>query len=365
MSPEQHRPRAVWIYPLATVAVWLVALYLFLHFFSAGRILLLGLLAASIVAATLKPVADRVPGPRWVGAIVAGLSLIVLAATLAALLSWRLASAIEEQVAQWPEIREQLNAVLARWGSRFGLGDPVTVQTLVQEISGLLSGTTIQEFGSRAAGIISTLGLGLAFAFIGSIYLLAEPADRLLRPLGRIVPPHRHAALVGAITDLEPRLRWWCLGTLSSMLIVGVASWIGYSVVGLRFAAPLALLAAAFEIVPTIGPLFAFGLATLVAVTQGPRQLAGAVVVYAIVQLLESYVVLPLVMDRAVRIPPIVTLATVILWGNVFGPAGLLFALPLDLVAWTILDRFVARGELEPRGMVPGVPRLVTRQRDV
>jgi hypothetical protein len=99
--------------------------------------------------------------------------------------------------------------------------------------------------------------------------LLAELADHLLRPLERIVPPHRHAALVGAIADLEPRLCWWCLGTLASMLIVGGASWIGYAVVGLHFALPLALLAAAFEAVPTIDPLFAFGLAALVAPPRG------------------------------------------------------------------------------------------------
>lgn len=337
--------RAVWVYPLVSVVVWLVALMLFLYFFAAGRILLLGLLAAGIVAATLKPIADRVPGPRWVGALLAGLGFIVLTVGLVALLSWRLTGAVEQQIAQWPELREQLNGLLARWSGRFGLEQPVTVQTLVQEISGFVSGTTLQQVGTRAAGIVSAVGLGLAFAFVGSIYLLAEPAERLLRPVERLLPARRHAALRGAVADLEPRLRWWFLGTLASMLIVGAASWIGYTIAGVRFALPLALLAAAFEIVPTIGPLIAFAVAALVAATQSATQVVAELVVYAIVQLLESYVILPLIMERAVRIPPIVTLATVILWGNVFGPAGLLLALPLDLLVWTVLDRFVAGTE--------------------
>lgn len=352
----EQRRAAVRVYPLVGVAVAIVALWLFLHFFSAGTILLLGLLAAGTVAAALKPVAERIPGPPWVGALAAGAGFMLLSAGILVLLSWLLADAIKSQVAEWPQLRDQLNGILGRWSERFGLSEPVTVRTLAADITRFLAGGNVDQLLSQATTAVTSVGIGLAFAFIGSIYLLTERSERLLRPVERLVPARRQPALQRAVDALEPRLRWWFVGTIGSMILVGLASWAGYALVGLRFALPLALLAGALEIVPTIGPLLTFALAALVAATQGTTQLIGVVVVYAVVQLLESYLILPLVMERAVRIPPIVTLATVILWGNVFGPAGLLLALPLDLLAWTVLETFVAQQHEE-------APEVSTRLR--
>jgi predicted PurR-regulated permease PerM len=341
------RKPVVRVHSLVTVAVAIVALWLFLHFFSAGKILLLGLLAAGTVAATLRPVAERIPGARWVGALVAGIGFTLLAAAVLVLLSWFLADAIRGQLADWPHLRDQLNGVLARWSERFGLGEPVTVRGLGADTMRFLAGGNIEQAVSQATTVATSVGIALAFAFIGSIYLLTERSDRLLRPVERLFPPARRPALARAVEALEPRLRWWFLGTIASMVLVGLASWAGYAVIGLRFALPLALVAGALEIVPTIGPLLTFAVALLVAATQGTTQLLGVVVVYSVVQVVESYLILPLVMERAVRIPPIVTLATVILWGNVFGPAGLLLALPLDLLVWTVLETFVAHRDDE------------------
>ena len=99
------------------------------------------------------------------------------------------------------------------------------------------------------------------------------------------------------------------------------------------------------ELVPTLGPIAAFALALLVAFAQGTSEVIGVTVVYAVIQLLESYVLLPLVMRGAVRIPPVVTLFTVVLWGTIFGFAGFILAVPIDLTIWTFADHFVLRRE--------------------
>jgi predicted PurR-regulated permease PerM len=49
-----------------------------------------------------------------------------------------------------------------------------------------------------------------------------------------------------------------------------------------------------------------------------------------------------MVMMRAVHIPPIVTLFTVIFWGNIFGVAGLILAVPIDLTIWAMLKHHIA-----------------------
>jgi predicted PurR-regulated permease PerM len=106
---------------------------------------------------------------------------------------------------------------------------------------------------------------------------------------------------------------------------------------------PLAIFAGVSEAVPTVGPAVTFVLALLLGATQGVAQVVGATVVYAVVQSLESYVLIPLVMRSAVNLPPVVTLFTIVLWGKIFGIAGLLLAVPIDLIIWGLLDHFVIR----------------------
>ena len=138
-------------------------------------------------------------------------------------------------------------------------------------------------------------------------------------------------------------LRWWLLGTMISGVVVGTLNVIGYTIIGLEFAVPLAILAGLAEFIPYFGPVAAGVLALMIAATQDTTQVIGVVVIYAIVQTLEANLLVPLVMRQALHMPPLVTLFSVVLWGRVFGPAGLLLAIPINLTIWTMIDRFYIR----------------------
>jgi predicted PurR-regulated permease PerM len=56
----------------------------------------------------------------------------------------------------------------------------------------------------------------------------------------------------------------------------------------------------------------------------------------------EDYIVLPLIMRNAVRIAPVVTLFTVVLWGEIFGVPGLMLAIPINLTLWHAAKHFIA-----------------------
>ncbi|HMB96529.1 MAG TPA: AI-2E family transporter, partial [Tepidisphaeraceae bacterium] len=202
--------------------------------------------------------------------------------------------------------------------------------------TGIVSGT---------AAVLVDLLIALAFIFIGSMYILAEPPGQLTEPAIALLSPRHRLAMRSALSDLEPRLRWWLFGTLVGMTIVGLATGIGYKLVGLEIAIPLALLTGLLEIVPTVGPATGFIIALLFAAVQGKSQVAGVIVVYVIVQILEAYIILPLIMRRAVNVPPIVTLFSVVLWGKIFGIAGLLLAIPIDLTVWAFLKHFMRHSD--------------------
>lgn len=328
---------------LAALAGWAIAIWLFLRFFNAAKIVLLGILAAGCFAAALYPLRRHVPGSKWVRAFVVGILPLVTAIALVALVSWLLAEPIRQQIQNWPEIRKSLNDTLASWGQTLGFPEDLTVSSVLERAGNILTGGGTAEVFSKTANIVAGTLIALAFIFFGTIYLLGEREDRFLSPVLGMLPRDRRPQVEKAFHDLIPKLRWWLIGTLISMVVVGVLSGIGYWIVGVQFALPLAVLAGISEIIPTLGPAATFLIAILFAATQGTSVVIGVVIVYAIVQMVESYLLLPFIMKEAVRMPPVVTLFTIVLWGQIFGFPGLLLAIPLNLVVWTFANHLLIR----------------------
>ncbi len=342
-SQGEH-PQRVWLYPIVSLFVWGIILIIFFRFFAAGKLVLLGLIAAAAVAAMLRPMTTRIPGPRGLSAAVLGLGFLAAVMGVLVLMGWLMVEPVQRWIAGWPQLQKNLDAVLSSWSTRFGMHYPVTVQDIGNQIMGFFStGDSLGQVFSQTADVTAAVLVGAAFVFIGSIYLLAEPPGRLTGPMLAMLPPWRRAAAAGALADLDRRLRWWLVGTLISIAVVGVASIIGYSIIGLEFALPLAIFAGLAEAIPTIGPAVTLGLALLLATTQGPTQTIGVIIVYAVVQTLESYLLIPLVMRKAVSIPPVITLFTIVLWGKIFGVAGLLLAIPIDMFIWSFADHLLVR----------------------
>ncbi|MFP4225077.1 MAG: AI-2E family transporter [Phycisphaeraceae bacterium] len=329
---------------LVVLFVWGAALTLLLYFLDELPFVLLMFLAAAAVAAVLRPVSDHLSRRRGLSGTLVGVLFWLLVGGLFALLGWLLKGAIQSQIQRWPQIRGRINEGIQTVMDRLGVEGTLTVNEIV--------GRGLDWFvgGGQATGMLATVAdrvvvaaVALAMIVFGSIYLLSEKRGELTGPFTHLFRRPQRNPLRGALGDLEVRLRWWLLGTLTSMTVVGLFTGVGFWLIGLEFAVALALLAGLAEIVPTFGPLTAFTVAVLVAASQGLAQVLGVAGLYVGVGFLESYVMLPLIMKQAVRIPPVVTLFTIILWARLFGPLGLVLAIPIDVTIWSFLDHFILR----------------------
>jgi predicted PurR-regulated permease PerM len=343
LDPRSPRALPAWVRRITVLFIWLVALALFFVFFSALSTVVLGILAAAIVACTLHPLLKFIPGPRGIAAGILGLSLIASVAALVLALSWPLAKPIQRAFDNWSQTEATVDQWLKDKSAKFGLKDQeLTVTDLFKTVGNFLAGSGGQQLFSRSADVTLSILLWLVFIFIGSIFLLTEPADVLIGPGVMLFPPRHRADVRSMLYDLGPRLRRWVLGTLLSMSIVFTASLIGYSIMGLKLALPLALLAGLCEIVPTVGPAVAAVVAALfAAATSGGGAVAGVAIVYGVIQSVEAYVILPMIMKGAVKIHPAVTLFSVVLWGKIFGVPGLMLAIPINLTLWGAARQFV------------------------
>jgi predicted PurR-regulated permease PerM len=335
----------VWVTPLSSLFVAMVALALFLYFFSAISTVLLGLLAASIVVATLQPLLRFVPVPKGLAAVLVGLGAIGLVGLLIYGLSYPLADPIRRRIQNWPIIEQKTNQFLQTAHDRFRLTDqPLTMADLLGRLGNFLAGEGGQRLFSRSADLVLGLFLTVALVCFGSMFLLADPPRETLESGLRILSERHRTSLRNLMADLSTRFRRWVMGTITGMGIVFTASMVGYSLIGLEAALPLALLAGVAEIVPTVGPATACVIATLFAVaTEGGPKAVGVLAVYGVIQAFEAYLILPMIMRGAVNIHPAVTLFSVVLWGKIFGVPGLVLAIPINLTLWAVIDHFVIR----------------------
>ena len=324
---------------LVGLFLWAVLLLVAFRFYGAVKFVILAGMGTAVLAAAVQPLADRMPGGQGVRAMLAMTVVLLTVAVVMGGVGMTVYPVIQQKVQQWPQIHQRADEGLQTFTRRIGMEDGVTVDELGKTAWQILTGGSSAGWLSNLIGGAIAAILGVIVVVVGAAYLLARPAGALSKPASRLLPPERQEPTRQAIEDLQPQFRWWLIGTLFSMGVIGVVFGLGYWIIGLEFALPLALFAALAQMVPTFGPLVTMLLSLLIAATQGPTQVVGVVVVYLVAQTLESYFLTPMVMKKAVKIPPIITLFTIILWGNIFGPAGLILAIPLDLTIWAFLKR--------------------------
>jgi hypothetical protein len=182
-----------------------------------------------------------------------------------------------------------------------------------------------------AIGGLLTRGLGYAvIALFVAIYLAAQPG-LYLRLCLRLVPPaHRPTAetLFASVGDVLQR---WLVGQLVVMATIGVLSGIGLWLLGIESALALGLMGGLLCFVPFVGAVMAAVPATLVAMTQGPVYAVSVVCMYAGVHFIEGNFVTPLVQAEATSLPPALAMLATVAFSVLFGPLGVLLAVPLTL----------------------------------
>ena len=197
------------------------------------------------------------------------------------------------------------------------------------------------DFLSRAAGVVS----GLLGALVGGFVIVIVAVYASLSPglyagaLAAVLPEDRRERLDTVLGDLATSLRWWLVGRLASMAVVGLLSGAGLALLGVPSPITLGVLAALLSFVPNVGPVLSLVPAALAGLTVGPTTALYVVVLYLAVQTVESYLVTPLIQQRAVTLPPAIVIVVQLAFGAAFGLLGLLFATPLAVVAMVLVQR--------------------------
>ena len=174
-----------------------------------------------------------------------------------------------------------------------------------------------------------------------SLYLLIEESA-LKKLISKFVVKEDADRLTTLVDRAENRMRAWFWGEAVLMVVIGTLTFIGLSLIGVKYALPLAIIAGLLEIVPILGPVLSAIPALIVASAQTYFLGGATVALYFIIQQTENQLVVPLVMKKAVGLNPIMTLAALIIGGKLLGVLGVLLAIPITLLVEVVLTEFYA-----------------------
>ena len=180
-------------------------------------------------------------------------------------------------------------------------------------------------------GGLITQAFGYAIiALVVAIYLAAQP-DRYRRLCLRLVPPTHRPTAATLFGEIGKVLQRWLAGQMVVMTAIGVLTRIGLWLMGIEAAFALGLMGGLLCFIPFVGAILAAIPATLVALTQGPVYAFSVICMYVAVHFIEGNFITPMVQAEATSLPPGLAILAAVSFSVLFGPLGVLLAIPLTL----------------------------------
>ena len=278
--------------------------------------------------------------------------LALVAVVLALLLviglgGWAMAPLIAEQAS---ELAQQIPQSLQQ------LRKMVESKPLLARIAAELPDTkqligSLQQFVPNAGlffgGVLGAIGNVAIILFVG-IYFALSPG-RYKRGFVKLVPQGKRERAVQVLDDIGDTLARWLMGKSLSMLIVGIATAGGLTLLGVPLGLILGIIAGLLDFIPYIGPIMAGVPAVLIALSISPDLALYTVLLFLGIQTVEGYVLQPLVEARAVEIPPALTIVMQLVFGSLFSFAGIALATPLTAALLVLVDKLYVEDILGDR----------------
>lgn len=213
-------------------------------------------------------------------------------------------------------------------------------------------GTSISSnLPTTIVSIMSNLVSGLGTIFFGLIiglYMLFD-FDNVTNLLLKVIPVKHQVEVASLVEKIGSEVRKCVNGTLLVACMVFVCDTIGFSIIGLKSALLFGLFCGITDLIPYIGPYLGTVVATVVGLTQSPLIGLGVFIIACVVQLIESYVLQPIVMSKATNLHPVVIICGLLIFGHFFGIIGMILASPIMSVIKVIFEFIIEKFELFQR----------------
>jgi predicted PurR-regulated permease PerM len=323
---------------------------------------------AVLVGIYLSAITDaleyRLRWPRWAGLTVAVVGTTAALTGIGVLLFPPVINQTQDLVAGLPATLNDIQTVLARWAAQYPwlsntqLADPTSgvLPAMVDNV-----GTFLRTQLVPYAWAGGELFIEIFAMVVMALYLARNP--RLYRDgIVAVVTPRYRELAANVLEDAGSTLRAWVVGQLLAMVVLAILTAIGLLALNVKYWLTFGLFTGLVAVVPFFGTLVSTILPALFVVGSGDWVKVFLVLALGVVvHLVEANFVVPRIMQRQIALPPVLTIASVLLMGSLLGPIGLIVAVPV-LALTLVLGRHILIGEIY--GDVTREPMSVLRPVD-
>ncbi|CAN5298574.1 AI-2E family transporter [soil metagenome] len=291
--------------------------------------LLLKLLLAVILSGPVDYLSRKGLTRGWATTVVVGAAVLIL--SLAGVL---IAPVLEEQAQQFaedlPALLREAEALVARGKEAAGLGDAgesLGPGSLLEMAQDFVSQDMLAVTAGVGKSLVTAVSLGIV-ALISTVFLVARPYP-VIDGFVALFPAGRRAEVRRVLGEVYDAVRRWLLGQLVAMTFIGILSTLALTLLGVPFAVLLGLFSGLISFVPFVGAVVSVIPPVLLALASDPILARWVIAAYTVIQQLESQIIQPVVMSRAIALHPAVLLFAILAMGTLFGVVGFLLAVPL------------------------------------
>ncbi|CDN12159.1 hypothetical protein RintRC_2388 [Richelia intracellularis] len=299
------------------------------------RSLLLSLMIAVVLAAAISPLVDlaeKLRLPRWLGVIVVYTSIITALIAVGLFIGPSVSEQIQRLVRKLPTYLDNLRTTSKTLALRMGVTQLESIERFF-DIQGFINFVLrssqkllVRSFG-LTFGIVGSV-LNLIFAVVISGYMVAG-SKKLVNGLANLCPQPWDRRLAEQVTPIARRMGGYIQGRVLVSLILGIVITLGLSILGLsEFALALGVIAGFTNLIPFIGPVLGAIPALIVAIPLGSWTFLWVLLLFVIIQNLETYVLDPLLVGSSVRVHPLYQLLAVLGGTQLLGIIGALIIPP-------------------------------------
>ena len=327
---------------------WLIAILLCGWLFYLLAPVLTPFIAAGLLAYMGDPLADRLQKlklPRTLAVVVVFLTTFLLIGLLVLLVGPLIKTQVSALFAALPDIAHKVEQVwlptMLDW-LNVEPGDDIGIGAFLgrySDMAGSWSAKILLGVG-KSGGVLMAAVLSLFLIPILTFYMLRD-WDTFMAHLSALIPDRQREMVLELARETDSVLGAFFRGQVLVMLALACIYTLGLSLVGLKFAIAIGVVAGLVSFVPYLGFVFGIGLAGLtVAFEPNPIwNLVGVVATFTIAQVIEGSFLTPKLVGDRIGLHPVIVIFAVAAGGQLFGFFGILLALPAAAVL-SVLIRF-------------------------
>lgn len=254
-----------------------------------------------------------------------------------------------------PQAWVQLGRLINDLPRLIGEGQDVLLH-LPDSYPGLVSEQQVQALINTLRGDLALLGQRVVSYSISSIprifdwviflvlvpvlvFFMLKDKALLVHWIGNLLP-HNRPLMLQVWQEMDMQLANYIRGKILEITIVGGSTYVAFLVLGVNYTLLLAVLVGLSVVVPFIGVAVVAIPVALVAYVQWGfgNEFFAVMLVYSVIQLLDANVLVPVIFSETVNLHPVAIIAAVLVFGGLWGLAGVFFAIPLATLIKAIIN---------------------------